>query len=417
MTLLSWVLVGLLLLSALAGYRLGHRMRHEARLIVRNQAGQTRALALAIADGGAGGIVNPGDSTLANPTPFQAGETAPGTPAEPVREPLGVPAILEPVYSALKLLPDADWSCPVQPIEIEEFDDPARLGKVIDELPLIATPIYAFLNSEGADPGSLMVIGPSFFGGGIGHSPFVVIEAGLADEKPRPLIDPVELNGKAVGVLGRFMSPTIVLREALKSVGLKSKIWTADEWRNRCPGVDRVDILVNRRFDSQVHEVEAGHTDYALIVYPFTHRHEIAHAHPNGLRHVDLGAISKSMRDSLSARLLNVLVTDKAKYQSSETWRRRVHKLHGEVERLNRQMAQLAQPGGTDALTDASAELDDSFESQEVFESGELDFGAAVRAGVKPAQLLDLARAGNNVEMAPDFDTSEAEAWVEEVGA
>jgi len=80
-------------------------------------------------------------------------------------------------------------------------------------------------------------------------------------------------------------------------------------------------------------------------------------------------------------------------------------------------MAQLAQPGGADVLTDVSSELDESFESQEVFESRELDFGAAVRAGIEPAQLLELARAGNNVDMAPDFDTSEAQAWVEEVGA
>jgi hypothetical protein len=415
-TLLAWILVGLLLASALMGYRLGHRMRREALRI----SGERKEEVIVLAQASSKDMdeISAEASAIGAPPPATMSGTSQMPPlGEPVREPLGVPAILEPVYSALKLLPDADWSCPVHPIEIEEFDDPAQLKNVSDELPLIATPIYAFLNYEGANPGSLMVVGPSFFGGGIGHSPFVVIEAGPADEKPRELKDPVELNGKAIGVLGRFMSPTVVLREALKSVGMRSKIWPAEEWRERCPDPNRVDILVNRRFDSQVHEVEAGHTDYALVVYPFTHRREIAHAHPNGLRHVDLGEISKSMRKSLSARLLNVLVTDKLKYHSSDTWRRRVHKLYGEVGRLNRQMAQLTQPGGAEALTDASAELDDSFESQEVFESQELDFGAAVQAGVEPAQLLDLARAGNNVEMAPDFDTSEAEAWVEEVGA
>lgn len=416
MTLFAWVLLGMLLLCALAGYYLGERMRREAHFITHGP--REGAKNLAASTGQNTGETIEMASAAGDPTPSTiADATSEPTPAQLVREPLGVPAILEPVYSALKLLPDADWSCPVQPIEIEEFDDPAQLITVSDELPLMATPIYAFLNCEGANPGSLKVIGPSFFGGGIGHSPFAVIEVGLADAKPRPLKAPTELNGKAISVLGRFMSPTIVLREALKSVGLRSKIWTPDEWRTRYSSPDRVDILVNRRFDSQVHEVEAGHTDYALIVYPFTHRREIAHAHPNGLRHVDLGAISQFMRESLSERLLNVLVTDKARYHSSESWRRRVHKLHGEVERLNRQMAQLAQPGGADRLTDISAELDDSFESQEVFESRELDFGAAVQAGVKPAQLLELARAGNNVEMAPDFDTSEAETWVEEVGA
>jgi hypothetical protein len=417
MTLFAWILLGLLLVCALAGYRLGEKMRREARFIADGQRGDATNLALSTGEG-AGEIIGVEGSPNSDPTPPTITETSSGLPpAELVREPLGVPAILEQVYSALKLLPDAEWSCPVHPIEIEEFDDPARLRRVSDELPLIATPIYAFLNSEGANPGSLMIVGPSFFGGGIGHSPFVVIETGPADEKPRALRDPIELNGKAISVLGRFMSPTIVLREALKSVGLQSKVWIADEWRNRSPSPDRVDIMVNRRFDSQVHEVEAGHTDYALIVYPFTHRREIAHAHPNGLRHVDLGVISKSMRESLSARLLNVLVTDKVRYQSSGSWRRRVHRLHGEVERLNRQMVQLAQPGGADVLTDVSSELDDSFESQEVFESRELDFGAAVRAGIEPAQLLELARAGNNVDMAPDFDTGEAQTWVEEVGA
>jgi hypothetical protein len=180
-------------------------------------------------------------------------------------------------------------------------------------------------------------MGISFFAGNADHPPFAFVARREDPDEEKRTISAEDLVGKAVSVLGTFMSPTAILCEALNRAGIAVKALPLDRWKEREPSLERVDLQVDTRLDGQLHALEVGEVDYALLIFPYTRdlSHRLAGT-GELVCHVSVEPLERQMGEFLESRPLNALVTWAEWYQENGEWKKSVDELVEAVERKNK---------------------------------------------------------------------------------
>lgn len=318
MTVVLAILAGGIVLALVVAEVLGRRMEGELRQGLPHAAMPDSVLAKVSASGAAGE-----DSAAIIPLPSGAATealvsaAASGHDLPPVLPRLGYPEPLSPMYETIERHPASDWHFEIEAIKIEQFDSAERLLHASERLPLIETPIYALLNAGLACPGKLKVMGRSFSANSE-HLPFGFL---ARDGTPCALASAAALRGRAVGVLGHFMSPTIILQSALHNLGIEAKLWRPRDWPGRSPDPNRVDLLVSGTADGQRHSLTSGQVDVALLIFPYTSPRYGMDFQTSGLEPVALKDLRAEMATLLGGQSLNMLATRADYYEKYEPWR------------------------------------------------------------------------------------------------
>lgn len=288
--------------------------------------------------------VSPVDEGL----PVEVLERDPGPNIPPV---LGYPGLLRDMYQALASDPRLEWDPHMSPIDILAFDTASKFHELCGTLPVIETPVFAMVNAAQTYPEQLRVLGTSFYAGAGDHRPFQFVARPYEPGEEKRLITADDLRGKAISVLGKLMSPTALLCEALKAEGIEVEVWPLTEWKRRRPSEDRVDLQVDGSLEGQIHALEAREVDLALLIFPYNQ------GPPPRLRGVDepvckvaVKPLEDLMWDFLASRPLNALVTNAAWYESSDRWRDSVDHLVEVVEEKNRFLSNQEVPNLRDTL-------------------------------------------------------------------
>lgn len=315
MTIVLVILAGGIVLALVVAEVLGRRMEGELRHglpraavpdSVVNVSGET-------AEGSAAVVPLPsGGGTGALSSAATLGHDLP-----PVLPRLGYPEPLSPMYETYDRHPDSDWHFEIEAIKIEQFDSAEQLLRASETLPLIETPIYALLNAGLACPGKLKVMGRSFSANSE-QLPFGFL---ARDGTASALVSAASLRGKVVGVLGHFMSPTIILQRALHNLGVEAKLWRPSDWPGRSADLGRVDLLVSGTVDGQRHSLTSGQVDVALLIFPYTSQRYGADPQTSGLEPVALKDVRTEMATLLDGQSLNMLATRADYYEKYESWR------------------------------------------------------------------------------------------------
>lgn len=368
MTVLFWSLIGVMVVATVATHRIGTRIR----LASRERTASEPAPAALPEQQQVVRIEPPATPAQADAVAMSAVSVLPSyidvfaapslSPADgPVVEVLGVPSLLMGIYASIKEDPEIPWDCHAHSIEIDEFDTPSRLISHSETLPVIEMPIYAFLNAKAHDPDGLLAVERNFEAGKGTRQPFRFVCSNEAST-PRQL-GVEDLRGKTINVLGRWMSPTVILLRTLEAFGVETQVWDLAGWWQRTPSADRVDVLVGDSLDGQIHALRSQQADLALVIFPYTHsgRQLARHASP-----VDLGLVEQRMRRTVSGRLLNVLVTNGSLYRSDERWRRRVEAICEAVRIKNEVLEKRSGGASTFDAISADALVEEALLSHEI---------------------------------------------------
>ncbi|HET8813986.1 MAG TPA: hypothetical protein VFM51_03420 [Solirubrobacterales bacterium] len=237
----------------------------------------------------------------------------------PVRQRLGYPAVLEPLYEGLRQIPGSGWDFEIEAVGIEQFDDPDELLRMADTLPLMETPIFALLNARRKHPGKFKVLTRNFSAGSSTHPPFRFV--GRRNGRPAAALDIEDLCGRTIGVIGHYMSPTVTLSAALRKLGVDTKIWRTSDWSERTPSDQRLDLLVSETMAGQHHALKSKQVDWALVIYPYTHDSYASRFADPTMEHVKIEPLESLMSQLLASQTLNVLVTRSDWYEGNRQWR------------------------------------------------------------------------------------------------
>jgi hypothetical protein len=325
----TWIFAVVMLGSAAAAASLGRQLRRE----IRSAGERRRALALA-ADDDAETVVEV--ECPPQPPAVVVEPAAVAAPQRPRRdratsEILAIPELLLPYYSGLSELPEAKWSLFLEPLSIPEFESGERLIAKSMQYPVIATPIHAFTIAAATHPGQLLRFETTFSAGT--SNPFAFVKSGPHADDPQ--LTAGALSGAAIGVLGRRMSPTVVLLEVLHQLQLEPRLWDVRNWRDRQPREGCVDVMVGSMFGGQVQALESGQVDYALVIYPHNHDKRIGDSPASELQLVTIDPLERGMHALLSEHALNVLVANADLYESDAGWHDRVEIVREAVRTTN----------------------------------------------------------------------------------
>ena len=365
MTIFVLLLVGAMGAAYVVAEVLGKRMQSELRRgfppTRKNGSNKDAVQGMAVEETAA---LEPGDfGTVAKPPDVAA--VMVGASGPPVRQRLGYPAVLEPLYEGIRTLPGSGWDFEIEAVGVEKFDSPEELLSIAETLPLMEVPIFALINARRLYPDKFKVLKKNFSAGTVGHPPFRFV--GRREAGNPSSIDVADLYGKAVAVIGQCMSPTAALSSALRDLGVKTRLWQTHDWFERHPDRRCLDLLVSESIDGQHHALKTKQVDWALVIYPYTHDPYGSRFSDSAVENIEIKSLEGRMGELLASETLNVFVTHNDWYSSHPQWRLAVDGLVEKVSWRNRQMDE----DNTNLIHAASGSV------EEALVSGEVEFNVA----------------------------------------